>query len=379
MRKSLITRIIFQVHLWGGLSLGIYALLIGVTGSLLVFQQELAERIAPVPTMPAGGQTATLEQIRTRIQGQSPGWHPFSVEPPQKPGRPWSSFLLGQGKGRMVFADSQGNIIGERNLDGTWLQLVERFHSNLLIPKGGRLYNGIAGLLCAILAITGAILWWPAKGEWSNAFRIVRQSSWKGINYDLHRVGGALLFGFVLLFCITGGYFTWPAIYKQIVAKVLPVNARADANAKINAPKPERLAVDAIVRSAQERVPDGVLLRVLVPQSATQPVRVMFRHGDAHENHTNSQVLVNPYTGEVMAAELYAARQAGDELISLLPPLHTGHFGGLPVKVIWALAGLAMPGLFVTGFLMWWNRVLVPRARRSARASAEDSIAPAAP
>jgi uncharacterized iron-regulated membrane protein len=55
---------------------------------------------------------------------------------------------------------------------------------------------------------------------------------------------------------------------------------------------------------------------------------------------------------------VYANRGAGDHVISLLGPLHTGHFGGLTVKIVWALAGLAMPALFVTGFLMWWNRVL---------------------
>ena len=33
------------------------------------------------------------------------------------------------------------------------------------------------------------------------------------------------------------------------------------------------------------------------------------------------------------------------------------HFGGLPVKAGWVVLGLAPPTLFVTGFLMWWNRV----------------------
>ena len=40
MKRSIVHRVVFQLHLWAGLSLGIYALLIGVTGSILVFREE---------------------------------------------------------------------------------------------------------------------------------------------------------------------------------------------------------------------------------------------------------------------------------------------------------------------------------------------------
>jgi uncharacterized iron-regulated membrane protein len=50
-----------------------------------------------------------------------------------------------------------------------------------------------------------------------------------------------------------------------------------------------------------------------------------------------------------------------------MSPLHTGHFGGLAVKILWAVAGLSLPALFVTGFLMWKHRVIDPLRRRHAR------------
>ncbi|HET8550757.1 MAG TPA: PepSY-associated TM helix domain-containing protein [Bryobacteraceae bacterium] len=362
MRRSWFRTVLFQIHLWGGLILGIYAFLIGLTGSVLVFHEELAEQIAPEPRRAETGRAASLDEIRARINAAFPDWHVFSLQPPKEPGRPWTSYLLRAGKGRLIFADSQGNVTGERNLTGTWLQLVEQFHSNLLI-RGGRLYNGVAGLLVAVLAVTGAVLWWPRRGEWASAFRIVRRANWKGITYDLHRVGGALTFAFAVLFCITGAYFTWPAVYRQIIGAVLPVSPRPGPTARIQAGLARR-PLDALVASAQRRVPEGILLRVLMPQSATQPVRIVFRHGRPDENRKTSHIAVNPYTGEVTGADMYAEQRTGDHLVSMLSPLHTGHFGGLPVKLIWALAGLAMPALFVTGFVMWWNRVLVPRARR---------------
>jgi uncharacterized iron-regulated membrane protein len=45
-------------------------------------------------------------------------------------------------------------------------------------------------------------------------------------------------------------------------------------------------------------------------------------------------------------------------------PLHVGSFGGNAIRVAWLVLGLAPPLLFVTGFLMWWTRVVRPQRAR---------------
>jgi uncharacterized iron-regulated membrane protein len=370
MKKSFFKRAIFQVHLWGGLALGLYALLIGVTGSVLVFREEIVEQIAPLEKIPEMGPARSIEEIRASIQARYPGWHAWSLEAPAEPGEPWSSFLVKPGNGRMVFANSQGEVMGERNLEGTWFRLFERFHSNLMLPRG-RLINGIAGLIVLFLAVSGAVLWWPARGDWSTAFRIVRTSNWKGLVYDLHRVGGAITFAFVVLFCITGAYFTWPAAYRSAAAAVLPTKEKPKAAPIVTTGT--RLPIDALVSSAQRAVPEARLVRVLVPEGNKAPIRVVLGHGLKREHHATSELTLNPHTGEVLAIDDYRQRRAGDHAVSWMGPLHTGHFGGLGLKLLWAIAGLAMPALFITGFLMWCNRVLAPRLRR--RKPIEEAVA----
>jgi len=46
-------------------------------------------------------------------------------------------------------------------------------------------------------------------------------------------------------------------------------------------------------------------------------------------------------------------------------PVHVGDFAGWPIKAVWVLLGLAPAVLFVTGFIMWWNRVLNPWRKRA--------------
>jgi uncharacterized iron-regulated membrane protein len=62
----------------------------------------------------------------------------------------------------------------------------------------------------------------------------------------------------------------------------------------------------------------------------------------------------------------------GDAVISWMVPLHFGTFGGWPVKVLWSVFGLAPSLLFLTGFLMWWRRV-VRRRVDSALARARET------
>jgi uncharacterized iron-regulated membrane protein len=41
-----------------------------------------------------------------------------------------------------------------------------------------------------------------------------------------------------------------------------------------------------------------------------------------------------------------------------LARLHFGRFGGWSTKLVWAILGLSPAVMFVTGAVMWWNRVL---------------------
>ena len=47
----------------------------------------------------------------------------------------------------------------------------------------------------------------------------------------------------------------------------------------------------------------------------------------------------------------------GDTIQRWFGYLHFGNFGGVPVKILWFILGLAPAALAVTGTLMWWNRV----------------------
>jgi uncharacterized iron-regulated membrane protein len=75
--------------------------------------------------------------------------------------------------------------------------------------------------------------------------------------------------------------------------------------------------------------------------------------------------------------------RVGDGVIYWLAFLHFGRVNGIGIpcdgpgvcdqttKAIWALFGLVPAAMFVTGAMMWWNRVLQPRVRSVRRPSTD--------
>ena len=57
----------FQAHLWSGILIGLYVLLVSVTGSVLVFRNELFRAATPEPiVVAASGALLTDQQLGDR-------------------------------------------------------------------------------------------------------------------------------------------------------------------------------------------------------------------------------------------------------------------------------------------------------------------------
>ena len=61
--------------------------------------------------------------------------------------------------------------------------------------------------------------------------------------------------------------------------------------------------------------------------------------------------------------DLTDLHRPGESVLLALIQLHFGRFGGLHIRVLWTVLGLVPAVLFVTGFIMWWTRVV--RRRRA--------------
>jgi uncharacterized iron-regulated membrane protein len=154
-RASRLKRAFFQIHLWIGIGLSLYVLVISLSGSVIVFRRELDRAVCPGP-----GTTAACEP----------------------------AFV-------------------------TWLA---EFHDNLLADHAGRLVNGVGAILIAALAIAGLVLWWPGRSNWWRRMSVRRGVGGRRFTLDLHNMLGFWLFIFVFVWALGGIYFAFPDVFNAL-------------------------------------------------------------------------------------------------------------------------------------------------------------------
>jgi uncharacterized iron-regulated membrane protein len=364
-RKLWWRQALFQIHLWLGIVIGVYFLVIGLTGSLIVYKKEL-ER-AMIPKLIHVEPKASRVSFQAMYDSVHRAYPKASISNvflyPE--GTSWS-FRLSQNKERIqVYVDPYtGIVLGEDRYKDKFLQWAYDLHINLLLGDSGELLNGIGGFLITAMALSGLIIWWPGLRFWPNAFRYARGANWKRQNYDIHKLSGLASAAFLILLGVTGSYWTWPKQYEAALAWLSQGPAKTTAPVAPATPRSQWKDLETILSAARAALPEG------------QPSLFRFasRPGDTHSlkrvlpqdwrTQGDDTVYLDPATAEVLRLDLHSQQPLGVRLQRDIYALHFGTFGGSFTRVLWVFVGLFPGVLFISGLLMYRNRVLVKRMRQ---------------
>jgi uncharacterized iron-regulated membrane protein len=356
----------FQVHLWVGIILSLYMIVIGVTGSILVFRAELEalSGLKPWHRIRAAEPYVDITTVIDSVKAAYPRGQIISVFTPTEGERTFVGVVQDLNRDRTeirVAADpATGKVLGEFPRNDSWLRVITRLHETLLIGRGGRRVNGYGAAFLLLLNITGLVVWWPGVQTWARALKVDFRRTWRRVNFDLHRAVGFWTLGITSFWAISGIYFGWPAQTFAWVEKISPIVA---VRPPVVTVRPQRDAAPPDLRTLISQAslldPGTKLMGVAFPSNRRAPLRVLMRRrpGPGYEYADN--IFFDPYDGRYLATWRYGINQTlGDWFIWLQIPLHFGTYWGMGVKVLWALMGLAIPLLTVTGALMYWNRAL---------------------
>ena len=143
-RRLWLRRALFQIHLWVGVLLAVYLIVISLSGAVLVFRQELTRWSLPVGLHSyQTAQVATPEQVMSRFGETEPGG---AVTLLQMPSPTLPAFLLegkdGLGRPARWWADPVTGLL--RPAPRNWLDTVLDLHDYLLLPHDwGMQVNGV--------------------------------------------------------------------------------------------------------------------------------------------------------------------------------------------------------------------------------------------
>ena len=359
-QSLLLRKFLFQVHLWTGVGVGVYMSVMGISGSALVFREELEQRAHPTlyPAAAPDGTAAPIVDVIRNIEAAYPDHRVASIYSPTRGRSIFSAFVQKDGRTRTVLASPSGRVLGERPETGfiTWLQ---QLHVNLLAGTSGRLVNGLGALLLLLLCMTGSVIWWPGVNKWRQSTRVDFRKTWKRVAWELHSATGFWTVVVLSMWALTGMYFSFPGPFQKVVGRLSPLTAGTVVPSDPSR-GPQRADIGGLIKLAEGAVTGGQVAGVVLPSGDRGSVLVQLSRSQPDDLDTSGYVhfTFDQYSGALLNTWDQVDRSTGDTVLSWMVPLHFGTFGGVPLRIVWVLLGLGPPLLFVTGVVMWWNRVL---------------------
>jgi uncharacterized iron-regulated membrane protein len=98
-----------------------------------------------------------------------------------------------------------------------WVGWLVDFHENLLTASAGHLINGMGALALTLLAVTGAVIWWPGVLHWRRSLTVEWRARFPRINWDVHSALGFWFLPFVLMWGLSGIYFSFPKAFDVLI------------------------------------------------------------------------------------------------------------------------------------------------------------------
>jgi len=348
---------VFTLHRYAGLVIGLLLVLSGLSGSVLVFRDEIEALVSPeMRVTTAQGKHVTVDKVLQTVQRAYPDDRPFAIRLPRTPQQTYL-IKMNTAHALFVYVDPySGRILGAHRQKDSAMGWIGLLHTELLGGEAGETALGIGGLLLIGLCVSGVVLWWPRNGKISRGFTLRWSAPWKRLKFDLHRVSGVVMALLLLVVALTGVSLVFNKTVTGLI-NTLTASLPRSAPPLSSSPGPAAplYSIDALLREA-DRVLPAPTTWINLPQTPQAPVTV--RKKLPQESHPNGRnfVYLDQYTGRVLQVENALTAPLGTRIANLLYPIHTGAIAGTPTRMLQSAVGLSPLLLFITGLAMWNSR-----------------------
>ncbi|MGC2774365.1 MAG: PepSY-associated TM helix domain-containing protein [Bradyrhizobium sp.] len=375
MVSSSATRLWVQIHTWTSLISMIFLLMLCLTGLPLIFHDEidhLLEDEISAPAMPPDTPVLPIDRLIASAKKQLPEHHALFVTFKQAEPlvvvamSPTAIPVPGQFH-RLTVDARTGTVLGEEAPHQDVMDVILRIHRDMFTGLPGELFLGLMGLVFAASIVSGIVVYWPFMRRLQ--FGTVRDRSARLKWLDLHNLLGIVTVSWGLAVGLTGTINTlavplfdlWRA--QTMPALLAPYQGKPLAEAK---------SVEAAVDAVRTRSPDRLVTSVTMPTTtrfgSPQHVMVWTKGRTPFTARMFKPVLVDAQDSTKMVAPELAWYLTA---LQLSRPLHFGDYGGLPLKIIWALLDVITivvlgSGLYLWVAKRWGSRRKVPGAVASA-------------
>lgn len=369
-----------NIHLWLGLAAGIIFFTECLSGTFLVFEDEITNALHSERYNVKNDGAAALpldvlvKNLKTKLPKEKIGGVKVYNDPSRTVEINMGSGKKKGGKSKLAFANPYtGEFITVINPGAkTFFTFMLDVHQTLLVGKTGKTILGISTFMVLSIVITGIILWFPKKKNQLPArLKVKTTASWKRLNHDLHIVLGFYCSFFLLIFLVTSlaWSFKWAndALYTITGSKPgFPETPKS-----VSAPESgDKISYQQALSAGKKQFPKAPYWTVSMAKKADDPVTITSASTDVLHRNGFDNLSLDQRTGAVLSVSLFKDLPGGWQLRRYMKPVHTGAIGGIPTKTIAFLVSLISASFPVTGIILWLNRL-----KKKPKKKSETSVA----
>lgn len=355
-------RLINWLHLWPGMISAVIVLLICLSGTILVFSDEIialsagkaryVEKVLP--------QRIPTEKLIGIAVNAIPGAKTTSyMVEDKRPERSVRFNVFSPQKGLfMVYVDQYSGKVLKVDKTIFFFYVTAHFHESLLLGKTGQWIVDIATIIFLLEIITGIILWWPKKWN-KSAISVKWNAPWKRLSFDMHRILGLYAFMILLVLITTGLLIAFEPLAKLTLKSFggedthhweHAISAEFDSSTA-------KTGIDEAVKKTFGLFPEKKEIKIALWEYEASPYFLVAATNRAALKSTESPdlVYINRQTG-VVNEHVPETILRGEKIENMIWMLHMGNWMGWLGKIITCLGGLIGCLLPITGFYIWWNK-----------------------
>ncbi|RAI45999.1 PepSY-associated TM helix domain-containing protein [Rhodoplanes roseus] len=375
-----------KVHTWTSLISTAFLLMLCITGLPLIFHHEiehLTGETAEPAALPAGTPMADLDRVVAAGTARYPGFVPHYVvwdrdEPALVHVVVAPTYESPVTDNRLVTLDGRtAEVLGQPE-PGGFMHVMLQLHVDMFAGLPGKLFLGVMGILFVIAIVSGVVLYAPFMRRLD--FGTVRATSPRARWLDLHNLLGAVTIVWALVVGATGVINTWAELMIGLWQKTeLAEMVRPYAD---KPPLAQHGSVQAAIDAARTATPGKTTFFMAFPKAPYYTDKhhfVVFMRGDT----PLTSRLMTPVLVDGETAAVTATRELPWYLVALLvsQPLHFGDYGGMPLKILWAVLDVITIVVLGSGLYLWLarrrSRVRVRRTEAPGGISSTPSTQPA--
>lgn len=392
----------FQIHWFLGITAGLVLSIMGVTGAIYSYEQQILKWINTdsYTVQAQSGPKLSPAELYQHFKQQNPEMQINSVSLDASPTGSSTVNIAKEGARRgynMMVNPYTAEVLPE--IKGReFFQFIQQLHRYLTMGPVGKQITGACALMLIFFVLSGLYLRWPKRHSVKQWLAVKPQLKGRNFIWDLHAVVGTWVVIFYLILACTGLYWSydwWRNGMFKVLGVERPQPEMQQGQGGRGGAEQGRSAGESRGEGAGERGPrsegqrenrgegrergvdDTLLLTALnkswagfqnefndkystvtfnIPKKVDGELKLSFTDVEVQHERARNNATYNYQDAAFTLVEMYEDKKLNEKIMSSMLPVHRGSFFGPIYQFFAMVASLLMPLFFITGWMLYLKR-----------------------